>query len=285
MRARNREVNIFNMSLLDILCGALGAFCFMMLVLFPYWRPEGQSAEEANKSAEELERQISELQQKLKGSAQAEEAIRRLQQMRTQVQQMQGMLNQARSAAEQAQRQAQEMQKRAQQAEQDVQDLNSRTHVLVAMHWRTPSHDVDLYVRSDGSTSEGKKPPEPDISQKQSPFFGTDQYYDCKKGPCSESWVTGGTPPGRKLQVCYKLMSDNGNSEPAQVSGVLTSERGFDRLPSVSLTKAAPMACIGNVLVKGGQKLEFQPAPEYAAAYQQVKVPEQTTPQQSPASK
>jgi hypothetical protein len=36
MRARNREVNIFNMSLLDILCGALGAFCFMMLSLFPY---------------------------------------------------------------------------------------------------------------------------------------------------------------------------------------------------------------------------------------------------------
>jgi hypothetical protein len=34
-RRRNREVNIFNMSLLDILCGALGAFCFMMLSLFP----------------------------------------------------------------------------------------------------------------------------------------------------------------------------------------------------------------------------------------------------------
>jgi type II secretory pathway pseudopilin PulG len=35
MRRQNREVNIFNMSLLDILCGALGAFCFMMLSLFP----------------------------------------------------------------------------------------------------------------------------------------------------------------------------------------------------------------------------------------------------------
>ena len=35
MKSRNKEVNIFNMSLLDILCGALGAFCFMMLSLFP----------------------------------------------------------------------------------------------------------------------------------------------------------------------------------------------------------------------------------------------------------
>src|SRR5438067_9578008 len=37
MKARNREINIFNMSLLDILCGALGAFSFMMLTLFPYY--------------------------------------------------------------------------------------------------------------------------------------------------------------------------------------------------------------------------------------------------------
>jgi hypothetical protein len=35
MKARNREINIFNMSLLDILCGALGTVCFLMLVLFP----------------------------------------------------------------------------------------------------------------------------------------------------------------------------------------------------------------------------------------------------------
>src|SRR5689334_4862901 len=39
MKPRNREINIFNISLLDILCGALGTFCFMMLVLFPYYRP------------------------------------------------------------------------------------------------------------------------------------------------------------------------------------------------------------------------------------------------------
>jgi hypothetical protein len=32
----SREINIFNMSLVDILTGALGAFCFMMLALMPY---------------------------------------------------------------------------------------------------------------------------------------------------------------------------------------------------------------------------------------------------------
>ncbi len=37
MKPRNREVNIFNMSVLDLLTGALGAFCFLTLALFPYY--------------------------------------------------------------------------------------------------------------------------------------------------------------------------------------------------------------------------------------------------------
>jgi hypothetical protein len=37
MRTRNREVNIFNMSLLDILTGMMGAFLFLMLGMVPYY--------------------------------------------------------------------------------------------------------------------------------------------------------------------------------------------------------------------------------------------------------
>ena len=51
MKPRNREVNIFNMSVLDLLTGALGAFCFLTLALFPsYFKVVGGSA--ADKAAE-----------------------------------------------------------------------------------------------------------------------------------------------------------------------------------------------------------------------------------------
>lgn len=68
MKPRNREINIFNMSLLDIMCGALGTFCFMMLVLFPYYtrakNQQGggstqqlqQQLDDANKQIEKLEK-------------------------------------------------------------------------------------------------------------------------------------------------------------------------------------------------------------------------------------
>src|SRR3984893_5830251 len=49
MKPRNREVNIFNMSVLDLLTGALGAFCFLTLALFPsYYRSRNSSNAAAN---------------------------------------------------------------------------------------------------------------------------------------------------------------------------------------------------------------------------------------------
>jgi hypothetical protein len=45
VKPRNREVNIFNMSVLDLLTGALGAFCFLTLALFPsYYKMQKSSA-------------------------------------------------------------------------------------------------------------------------------------------------------------------------------------------------------------------------------------------------
>jgi hypothetical protein len=52
MKPRNREVNIFNMSVLDLLTGALGAFCFLTLALFPYYfKAQNASAGTSNTPA------------------------------------------------------------------------------------------------------------------------------------------------------------------------------------------------------------------------------------------
>ncbi|MFN8057891.1 MAG: hypothetical protein U0Q12_01915 [Vicinamibacterales bacterium] len=59
MKPRKREVEIFNMSLLDILCGALGAFCFMMLALFPDYvhaRKAGITVKTAAQKAQDAEK-------------------------------------------------------------------------------------------------------------------------------------------------------------------------------------------------------------------------------------
>src|SRR5207237_77329 len=96
MRARQREVNIFNMSLLDILCGALGAFCFMMLVLLPYYRPPSNTPNLRKEQADtdELLRQLEQL-KAAAGNPELEKQMRDLiEKLKQQIHQLQGEVNQ-----------------------------------------------------------------------------------------------------------------------------------------------------------------------------------------------
>ncbi len=40
MKPRNREINIFNLSMLDVISGAMAAFLIIMVVLIPYYKKE-----------------------------------------------------------------------------------------------------------------------------------------------------------------------------------------------------------------------------------------------------
>ena len=65
MKARNREIEIFNMSLLDILSGALGAFCFLMITLFPHYMASqtNPGSSQTQPLQQELDRARQELEQ------------------------------------------------------------------------------------------------------------------------------------------------------------------------------------------------------------------------------
>jgi hypothetical protein len=107
MRPRNREVNIFNMSLLDILCGALGAFCFLMLALFP-----------DHAKARQLQARVDELEKSGAGMTEGD---------------MREKLDEA--------------EKRAEKAEKDLDQAKADQSLLyIQLFWRT-GQDVDLWVQ------------------------------------------------------------------------------------------------------------------------------------------
>ncbi|MBL8233679.1 MAG: hypothetical protein JNL98_34600 [Bryobacterales bacterium] len=136
MKAGNREVNIFNMSLLDILCGALGAFCFLMLALFPYYSPKGLTAKEAVEQAEQLQKEIEELKRRLANSTDKDKVQALLQKLEGRIRMLQGQLNKAlrelevmraKSArAEEAERAAQELQKRLEELKAQLEPGDPR---------------------------------------------------------------------------------------------------------------------------------------------------------------
>jgi hypothetical protein len=94
MRARPREINIFNMSLLDILCGALGAFCFMMLVALPYYVVGKIDRAESQKRTEELLKDVEKLRERMSDPEQAEELRKLIDELQAQIKQLEGQLNQ-----------------------------------------------------------------------------------------------------------------------------------------------------------------------------------------------
>ncbi|MCB2264251.1 MAG: hypothetical protein LGR52_15125 [Candidatus Thiosymbion ectosymbiont of Robbea hypermnestra] len=68
MKPRNREINIFNLSMLDVISGAMAAFLIIMVVLIPYYRKESIDYQAIIAS---LQREVAEAQQQTQ-AAQAE---------------------------------------------------------------------------------------------------------------------------------------------------------------------------------------------------------------------
>jgi hypothetical protein len=263
MRPRNREVNIFNMSLLDILCGALGAFCFMMLVLFPFWHPGGPNEQQIQQNAEEMQKELQQLKQQLQntpGGAAAAQQISRLQQ---QLQQQQGQLNQMQEQLDQAKKQLEE-------AKKENQQLSLRNPFTIGMEWHSVQ-DIDLYTQWQVHPPPGKKGPEPvDPFKKQWQFYSDEGHTEVTRGPGTEIWTFRTVPPGLELKVYYKYFAANGQNTPVEVSGYYLWNGNFYRLPHVVIPHEKMAVYVGSMQAQPDYSVKFTPAPALAAAYQQM---------------
>ena len=118
MRARNREFNILNMSFLDVICGAMGAFLIIMVILMPYYKQDkkdfvqsiGKLRQELAKSSQRLEETETKL-------GRAEEKSRELEQ------EHQKTKSQNQELTEKAQSQNQELDKTSQRLEETELEL------------------------------------------------------------------------------------------------------------------------------------------------------------------
>jgi len=216
MKSRNKEVNIFNMSLLDILSGALGAFCFLMLVLFPYYKPNQQQQE----------------QQKQPPPQNYEEAMKRLQALQQQLQQCQ---------AERADCQAQ-----MKQATERIGELYMRNPITVTAAFDGPN-DFDLYVEDDRVSDSGKGIAKVDGKVKQGPFWNGDHHVDFAAGFATEVWTMRDVPTG-EYRVYYKLFKSTPDRKPTDVVGtIVTSLDPFIVLPDVTLTDEGQVVRVATI--------------------------------------
>jgi Skp family chaperone for outer membrane proteins len=162
MKPRNREINIFNMSLLDVLCGALGAFCFLMLVLFPFYSQDKGSAKAPDVPAGVDPKNF-------------EEAQARVKQLEDILKKFQGYAAQAEAQQKRAEAQNRQLQSDLKTAQDRNDQLEMRKPLLTVGRFNASDGDyVQLYVEDDRKTDKGAKSERVDPTKSQSSIFGGD---------------------------------------------------------------------------------------------------------------
>jgi hypothetical protein len=261
MRARSREINIFNMSLLDILCGALGAFCFMMLVLLPYYKPPAKETDLHNQEVktQELLDELEKLRARAQDSAVAQQMAQLVQQLQGQLQQLQGQLNQLSAENQQLQNQNQSL---AAKNDQQARQLDMR-HPFLVTSVASPPQELDIYLDSD-TMSEGKQanPPFDPTKAHHSTFFAGDiASFAAERG--FASWVTRDAPLSSHYKLYVKVPPSTGKlNSPATitVASAAFGDRWHLDLPSVTLSPERFWTLVGTFSMTSEGKLAFQEA-------------------------
>ncbi len=215
MKPRNREINIFNISMLDVISGALGAFLIIMIVLFPYYKKESI----------DYQKEIQELRQQV-------QAVRQRAQMAEQ------RAQKAEQEASEARAEAEQNRQRARAAEQKL----AKTFLVVYIRWGTEKQDIDLHV-IDPSGAEFY------YSKKTIPGRPGELSVDSQRGPGNEVWEIRDAPPG-KYRVYANLFEPHKNNAIPTIKGKVFYRDGSSPLSEVSLTQVKEKKLMATIVVK-----------------------------------
>jgi hypothetical protein len=243
VKPRNREINIFNLSMLDVISGAMAAFLIIVVILLPYYKKEKIDYQAI---IVRLQQTIAQLQsQREAAEAQAEAAREQLAQAREQLAQAQADAQQQRERAEALARQQQSATAQAEaareqlaQAQADAQQQRERAEALarelaktfLVLYVRWDTHDdVDLHL-FDPSGAE--------FSYQNKIIAGRpgELSEDNVNGPGNEVWEIRDAPPG-DYQVYVKLYAVKDRRKPVVVKGRFFHRDGSGPFPEVSLTQ------------------------------------------------
>ncbi len=243
MKRRNREINVFSMSALDLFACALGAFILIAIVLFPYFPNIG----DAPKVVASLTKKLSVTQQQLAESQQQlQECQANLQIAQTAASEAEAVANKAQAAASEAQAKAEA------EFDQCAKKLRKK-FLLILMSWES-SVDVDLYVRD----PQGQVFSYNWKTHSESP---AKMEVDNIHGPGNEIWLHPQATPGN-YEVCYHFYNNYSRQNSVTVSGAYITPVGRRGIPTTTVpygngTAMKHVATIaidsnGNATLRGG---------------------------------
>jgi len=284
MKKKNRDINIFSMSALDLFASAMGAFLLIAVMALPYYlKVDPELIEEIGQLKTEIiqnETTIATLQEELKkcredGAEALKEAQDRIVALKNENKQLKEKLAKAQQEAKQAQEEAQKAQAEANKAKQQIKKAEqkaeqaqeearkaqaradglqkelSQTFCVIKMQWEslTPL-DVDLHIIDYAGN---------EYYYKKQTYSGIDASLTVDAGvpnkviKGSEVWVSKELKEGT-YTIFYKHYSGDSN---AKISGSVLTKSFTKDLMNVTLSKGEKRI-IGKIKVdsEGQARLE-----------------------------
>lgn len=230
MKPRNREINIFNLSMLDVISGAMGAFLIIMVILLPYYKKD-----------------TIDYQRELQQSRAAEESARKAAQAAANAQRVaEETARKAEAASQAAQADAQQNRQRADAA---VQQL-AKTFLLVHIQWDTKFQDVDLHV-VDPSGMEFS------YEHRTHPGRSGALSVDSQFGPGNEVWSNQSASPGN-YKVYANLYNNRGVNDTPTVTGSVIHRDGSTALRPTQLSSKQQKYLVATVTVGADGRVSLQ---------------------------
>jgi len=210
MKKKNREINIFSMSALDLFASAMGAFLLIAVMALPYYL----------KTDKNLMQETQELKKEIK---QKDEELKKVQKK----------LEQSQSENEELKKKLKKCEEKRKKVESKMQKELSKTFGAINMSWESSKkQDVDMYITDPNGRSYSFNNRKYDGSEA---MFTVDSR-DVKNG--AEVWITSKLNPG-KYKIYYKYYAGSGSVD---VSCKIFTKSFTKDLPNKRLTNPSKNA-------------------------------------------
>ncbi len=281
MKPRNREINIFSLSLMDVISGAMGAFLIVMVLLSQYYVFDPETSEDADDLRQRLDAAIAGLSVVRNGTEQifselissnegasttgiggAENAadIEALAEgVAADIDRVSNHLEAVHVEMNRLEEDLQQANAQLARAEGLVERFEMRRPLVVGAHWDCDAN-IDLFIESDRvsvDTNTGSALFDPRARAQQN--FTGDATSDTTRGPASEMSLVSETPKNSRYKIFINLMAG-----PVDVvCGVVTHALGYDGFfavpPVATLTFAESFEYLGAVTVDDAWRVAYRP--------------------------
>lgn len=253
---QRRDINIFNLSMMDVISGAMGAFLIIMVILMRHYKEDPDvtaQREAAQKQIDDIERKVQEAIDQLQAATDLDvnDLLKKLEDLKRQLADARREINRTNNDLQAARNRVNQLQARNDELERENYNLRDQidfkdTFVVTASWTSAVPVDVDLYLEPSMKTDKNEilyfEPHGENVRK-----FKGDMHFDDDGTRGPDVWAISYSRPGATFKVYVCVPKPPAGMDPVSVSVKYVDDRIGRTLNTIVLDGASTWALAGVV--------------------------------------